>query len=119
METTAGALGHVADAAGLYRLAMEKAVPGSIYHAIAQEGVPVKDIVTKVGQELGVPVKSIPADKAQEYFDWLLFAMMADNLASSKKTREELGWAPTHGTVLDSVKGTVKWAKAQAAGNGQ
>ncbi|OAQ96932.1 hypothetical protein LLEC1_04239 [Akanthomyces lecanii] len=108
---------HVADAARLYRLAMEKAAPGSIYHAIAQEGVAVKDIVTRVGQELGLPVKSIPADKAQEHFDWFIFAMMADNPASSDKTKEELGWAPTHGTVLDSVKGIVDWAKAQAAEN--
>lgn len=111
--------GHVADAATLYRLAMEKAVPGSIFHAVGQEGVPVKDIVTKVGEMLGVPVKSIPADKAQEHFDWFIFAILADNPASSKRTREELGWTPTHGTVLDSVKGTVEWAKTQAAANAQ
>ncbi|OAA71337.1 oxidoreductase [Cordyceps fumosorosea ARSEF 2679] len=107
--------GNVADAARVYRLAVERAAPGSIFHAIAEEGVPVKDIVTRVGEELGVPVKSIPADQAQEHFEWFLFGIMADNPASSKKTREELGWMPSHGTVLDSVKGTVEWAKAKAA----
>ncbi|TQW00401.1 hypothetical protein V2A60_001489 [Cordyceps javanica] len=107
--------GHVLDAAILYRLAMEKAIPGSIFHAVAQEGVAVKDIVTKVGEELGVPVKSIPDTEAQEHFNWFLFAITADNPASSKMTREQLGWAPAHGTVLESVKGTVAWAKAQAA----
>lgn len=110
--------GHVRDAAKLYRLAMEKATPGSIFHAVAQEGVAVKDIATKVGEVLGVPVRSIPAEQAQAQFDWFLFGMMADNLASSDKTRAQLGWTPTHGTVLDSVAGTVEWAKAQAEAKG-
>lgn len=107
--------GHVLDAARLYRLAIEKAVPGSIYHAIGEESVAVKDIATKVAEELGVPLKSIPADKAQEQFDWFFFGMLADNPASSKQTQEQLGWKPTAPGVLDSVKPTVACVKAQSA----
>lgn len=107
--------GHVLDAAVLYRLILEKGAAGSIYHAIAEEGVAVKDIAAKIGEELGMPVQSIPEDKAQEHFDWFLFAIKADNPASSEKTRKELGWTPTHGTVLESVKDAVAAIKAQHA----
>ncbi|KAJ3492049.1 hypothetical protein NLG97_g5481 [Lecanicillium saksenae] len=110
--------GHVLDAAKLYRLALEKAAPRSIYHAVAQEGVAVKDIATKVGEELGLPVQSFSADEAQQHFGWFLFAILADNPASSEKTRKELGWTPTHESVLDSVKATVAHIKSQAAEQG-
>lgn len=111
--------GHAADAAVLYRLAMEKAAPGSIFHAVAEQGVPVKDIATKVGEELGLPVVSVPADKAEEHFEWFAFAIMGNNPVSSKKTRERLGWTPTAGGVLESVKPTVAAVKAKVAADSQ
>ncbi|KAJ6787388.1 hypothetical protein PWT90_08602 [Aphanocladium album] len=110
--------GHVLDAARLYRLALEKAQPRSIYHAVAQEGVAVKDIAMKIGEVLGLRVESVQPEKAQEHFDWFSFAILADNPASSEKTRQELGWTPTHGSVLDSVEATVAQFKAQAAEKG-
>lgn len=107
--------GHVTDAAVLYCLAIETAIPGSIFHAAAEEGVPVKDIATKVADELGLPVEPIPADKADEHFGWFAFGITGDNPISSSKTRNALGWNPIAGGVLDSVKPTVAFVKAKVA----
>ncbi|KAL1885446.1 hypothetical protein Plec18167_000940 [Paecilomyces lecythidis] len=104
--------GHVDDAAKLYRLAVEKGKPGSVYHAVAEEGVPVKDIATAIGKQLNIPVVSITAEKAQEHFGQFHFVPMADNLASSVKTRERLGWVPTGPTVLEDVPVIIDFVKS-------
>ena len=55
---------HTLDAARLYRLALEAAPAGSRVHAAAEEGVPFRAIAEAIGRGLGVPAKSIPAEKA-------------------------------------------------------
>ena len=55
---------HTLDAARLYRLALEAAPAGSHVHAAAEEGVPFRSIAEAIGRGLGVPAKSIPAEKA-------------------------------------------------------
>jgi nucleoside-diphosphate-sugar epimerase len=63
---------HVINAAHLYRLALEKnAEPGTRYHAVAEEGVPLREIAEAVGRRVDVPVKSITAEEALEHFGWL------------------------------------------------
>jgi nucleoside-diphosphate-sugar epimerase len=86
---------HVLDVARLYRLALERNIPGARYHAVAEEGVSARDIVTAVGNGLGVPVVSIPFEKANEYYGWLGPFASLDMPASSAKTREWLNWSPT------------------------
>jgi nucleoside-diphosphate-sugar epimerase len=107
--------GHRDDAAKLYRLAVEKAKPGSIFHAVAEEGLPVKDIATEIGKQLNIPVVSIPPEKAEDHFGWFRICVTADNVASSAKTRERLGWTPTGRTVIEDVPVTIDFVKSQAA----
>ncbi|KAI1813126.1 putative oxidoreductase [Poronia punctata] len=106
--------GHRDDSATLYRLAAEKGASGSVFHAIAEEGVKLKDIATEIGKQLDIPVVSLTKEKAAEHFGWFEFAVSADNWASSEKTREILGWTPTGVSVLEDVPLAIKNAKRGA-----
>lgn len=87
--------GHLHDVARLYRLALEKRKPGSRYHAVAEEGVPARDIAEVIGRGLKVPVVALSPDKAAAHFGWLAMFIGLDFPASSAKTQERLGWHPT------------------------
>lgn len=84
---------HVSDTARLYRLALEKGSAGC-YHAVAEEGVPLKDIAEVIGRRLRLPVVSITPAQAAEHFGWLGMFAGIDGPASSRLTRERLGWRP-------------------------
>lgn len=86
---------HVLDVAQLYRLAFEKAEPNAKYHAVAEEGVSLRDIAQALGARLNLPVKSIAPDEAQAFFGWLAMFAGRDSPASSEQTRRKLGWQPT------------------------
>jgi nucleoside-diphosphate-sugar epimerase len=85
---------HVLDVARLYRLALEKQEPGSRYHAVAEEGVPVRAIAAVIGRALKVPIVSISGDEAAAHFGWLgMFAGL--DLPAPQARRLSNGW---HGT---------------------
>jgi nucleoside-diphosphate-sugar epimerase len=94
---------HRLDAAHLFRLAVEKAPPGSALHAVADEGVPVRNIAEVIGRHLNVPVISVPPDRAGEHFGWLASFLGVDAPASSALTRELLGWQPVHPGLIDDL----------------
>ncbi|MGW5771177.1 SDR family oxidoreductase [Streptomyces longwoodensis] len=83
---------HRLDAARLFRLALEKAPAGSRLHGADEEGVPVRAIAETVGRHLDVPVRSLPADQAEQHFGWLAPFLSVDGPASSALTRELLDW---------------------------
>ncbi len=86
---------HVLDVARLYRLALEKADAGARYNAVAEEGVPMREIAEVIGKGLKVPVVSLSADEAGAHFGWLAMFAGLDMPASSAQTRAKLGWNPT------------------------
>ncbi len=94
---------HRLDAAHLFRLAVEKAPAGSVLHAIADEGVPVRAIAEVIGRHLDLPVVSISAEDAGEHFGFLGGFLAADSPASSALTRELLGWQPTQPGLIDDL----------------
>jgi nucleoside-diphosphate-sugar epimerase len=99
------AAGHVSDAARLYRLALEKGERGAKYHAVGEEGVPMREIAEVIGRGLEVPVKSLSPQEAQAHFGWLAMFAASDLQASSAKTRKKLGWNPTGpGLIADLEK---------------
>jgi nucleoside-diphosphate-sugar epimerase len=86
---------HVSDVARLYRLAIERAEPRSVYNAVAEEGVPARDIAETIGRRLKLPAKSISPEEAGGYFGWLAHLAARDMPASGAKTQKKLGWRPS------------------------
>ncbi len=103
------------DAARLFRLALEKAPAGSRWHAVADEGVPARDIAAAIGRGLNVPVVSIEPERAQEHFGWLAPFFSMDGPASSAITREHLGWNPTGRGLVDDLNHGNYFATATRA----
>ena len=102
---------HVADVARLYRLALEKGTPGARYHAVAEDGVPLRDIATAIGRGLNVPVTSISPEQAQEHLGCLGFFAGRDAHVSSAQTRAKLGWSPSGPDLLTDL-GNMRYAQA-------
>lgn len=94
---------HVLDVARLYKLAIEKAEPDATYHAVAEEGVPMRDIAEAVGRRLKLPVQSISPEEAEAYFGWLAMFAGRDLPASSEQTRKKLGWRPTGADLVTDL----------------
>ncbi|HEY4417038.1 MAG TPA: SDR family oxidoreductase [Verrucomicrobiae bacterium] len=86
---------HVLDVAKLYRLALEKGVPGAKYHAVAEAGVSVRDIAEVIGRGLKIPTVSLTPEAAAAHFGWLAMFAGLDLPSSSALTQERLGWHPT------------------------
>jgi len=94
---------HRTDAARLVRLGLEKATPGSVLHAVAEEAIPTRAIAEAIGAGLGLPAASVSADEATEALGWVGTFFGYEMSATSAITRESLGWVPTGPTLADDI----------------
>jgi nucleoside-diphosphate-sugar epimerase len=94
---------HRLDAARLYRLALEKGAAAPRYHGVAEEGVPFREIAGVIGRRLNVPVVSKSPEEAATHFGWFAHFAALDNPTSSARTREALGWQPTHPALISDL----------------
>jgi len=93
---------HRLDAARLYRLALEKGAADGIYHAVGEEGVPMRQVIEVIGRVLSIPVISIKQEEAGGYYGPLAMFAGLDMPASSALTQQRLGWKPTQiGLIAD------------------
>jgi len=93
---------HRLDAAHLYRLAIEKASALAMYHAVADEGIPTKEIANVIGRRLDVPVVSKSTEETPDHFGWIGRFFGVDCPASSAQTQQQLGWSPRQqGLIAD------------------
>lgn len=95
---------HRLDAGRLVRLALEDATAGTAVHAVAEPGMPTRQIAEALGEALDLPVDSVSAEEAAEHFDWIGAFFGRDLTASSELTRERLGWEPTGPTLLEDIE---------------
>jgi nucleoside-diphosphate-sugar epimerase len=107
---------HVSDAARLVALGLEKAPAGARLHAVAEEGVPTRDIAEAIGRALGLPAASIAPDDVPGHFGWIGTFFGMDLAATSTATRELLGWAPAGPTLIEDLAGGAYSAGPAAAG---
>ena len=97
---------HVLDAARLFMLAAEHAEPGTLWNAIAEEGVTVRSIAEVIGKHLNLPIRSIDAENAADHFGFIANFMGLDSPASSAQTQQKLDWHPdaSHPSFLDDLE---------------
>lgn len=95
---------HRFDAARLYRLALDKGDGEVTYNAVAEEGIPFREITEVFARGLKVPVVSIPPEQAAAHFGWLAGFAEMDIPASSALTREKLGWNPTGPGLISDLE---------------
>lgn len=95
---------HRLDAAHLFRLALENGEPGSMYHAIAEDGIRLREIAEVIAKIVKVPAASKTPEEAASHFGPLAYFVGADFQASSAKTRKVLGWDPTHPGVIADLE---------------
>jgi nucleoside-diphosphate-sugar epimerase len=88
------------DADGCSGWALEKGTAGARYHAVADEGVPFKDIAEVIGRRLNVPVASTRQEEADSHFGWFARFAQMNVPATSHQTRQLLGWEPTRPGLL-------------------
>lgn len=99
---------HRLDAARLYRLALEKKAPsGTRYHAVADQGVPTRQLAEAIAAKCNLPLVSLTPEEAPAYFGWFLHFASLNNPSSSAATQALLDWKPTHPSLLDDLQGTV------------
>lgn len=95
---------HRLDAAELFVRALEEGAPGSRYHAVAEEGIPLRDVAGVIGERLGVPVASASPGEIAARYGFLAPFLGVDNPVSSATTRARLGWSPTRRPLLDDLR---------------
>lgn len=94
---------HRLDAAVVYRLIIEKQPQQKVFHPVAEEGIPFKQIATAIGMGLQLPTVSKEGSEAEAHFGWFKHFAGLDCSASSEQTRKTLGWEPKHPTLIDEI----------------
>jgi nucleoside-diphosphate-sugar epimerase len=94
---------HHDDLARLYSLAIERGMPGALYHASGGE-IPWRWIAEAVARDLGVPTRSLSMEEANEMFGVAGAAIYsACSRSLDPRSRIELGWKPLHLDMLSQV----------------
>jgi nucleoside-diphosphate-sugar epimerase len=91
---------HRKDAARLFRLVLEEGAPGTVAHAVGDEGDSMRALAEAIGGQLGLPVEAVPA----EDFGFLGTIFAVDQPSSAALTREKFGWQPAHPSLLADLE---------------
>ncbi|GAA3566877.1 SDR family oxidoreductase [Amycolatopsis ultiminotia] len=94
---------HRSDAARLVAHALDKAPAGARLHAVAEEGIPTREIAQAIGRALDLPVTAVAADEVPDHFGWIGTFFAGNLAAASHTTRGLLGWTPTGPTLLEDI----------------
>jgi nucleoside-diphosphate-sugar epimerase len=101
--TNRWAAAHRLDAARLVTLGLDRAPAGARLHAVAEEGVPTREIARAIGRAFDLPVASIAPEDVPDHFGWISTFFAMDLSATSTATRNLLGWTPTGPTLVEDL----------------
>jgi len=93
---------HRLDAARVFRLALEHTAEGP-FHAVAEQGVALKDIAEAIARRFDLPLVSKAAAEAGEHFGWFAPFVGIDAPTSSDRTRALLNWKPEQLELLEDL----------------
>lgn len=93
---------HIRDIAPLFRLALEKGPAGSYWHAVGDEGIPLRVIAEAIGSHLDLPAVSIPLDELimPAHFGFIANIVNQNYPTTNLITRQTLGWEPAQPGLL-------------------
>jgi nucleoside-diphosphate-sugar epimerase len=94
---------HRSDAARLVTLGLAKAPAGARLHAVAEEGIPSREIAEAIGRAFDLPVASIAADDVMSHFGFIGAFFGMEMSATSDVTRQLLDWKPTGPTLIEDL----------------
>ncbi|QPG72770.1 hypothetical protein FOA43_000071 [Brettanomyces nanus] len=94
---------NVEDCASLLVLALKKGKAGKAYHAVGEPGVPLKVIGEAIGRKHNLPTKSISYEEAKKLLGFFTDMTLLGETSLSEKTQKELGWKPTHATLVEDI----------------
>ena len=94
---------HRLDAARVFCLALAHGAQGGPFHAVADQGVPFRQIAEAIGRQLGLPARSLTPEEAGAHFGPLAAWVAGHGPASSGRTRERLGWTPREADLIADI----------------
>ena len=94
---------HRLDAARVFRLALEHGAQGGPFHAVAEEGVPYRQIAEAIGRQFELPVVSLSQEEATSHFGMMAMFIGGNGPASSERTRQRLGWVPQEPGLITDI----------------
>jgi nucleoside-diphosphate-sugar epimerase len=96
----------VDDLAQLFVLALEKAPPGSLYHAAHGPSYRVREVAeaASIGAGAKGKIHATPLEEARKTMYAFADALVLDQQVSGEKAKKELGWSPRAGSVLDDLR---------------
>lgn len=94
---------HADDLGELYALAVESAPAGSVYLGTLDESVQVEEAARIVADKHDARVQDWDPAEAQHNWGVMVEAFLLDQVATSAKAREELGWTPSRPGLLDEL----------------
>ena len=70
------------------------------WHAVADEGVPMREIAALIARRLDLPLVSLSPEEAARHFGWFAMFASVDSPTSAERTRARLGWSPQEPSLL-------------------
>ena len=97
---------HRDDLGELYRLALENAPAGRLYHAANDDRATMREIAAAGGRAAGRhgPVQVIPVEEARQFAGGMADGLVTEKRISAALARTELGWTQQQPSFIEEIE---------------